>query len=206
MEAFANTSDASRALNNSILFYQNEPYYFKWYDGNTFTIYPVGNSDVSSKRVDYRSPDVSDKIPPLGYINLEPKANYITRDPVSERRAGLPTASLRQHDGKPLDYLAGGLYIWQQQALADMLMNKYPSLKEAMDMLSPERYLIAFHKHYAVGADKRIYHRDKFICQLQPNSITGKYEAVYNDDLRKPSLIMKRFNELFLETIRDIEA
>jgi hypothetical protein len=205
VEAFSNSTDASRALNKSIVFLKDKPVYATWYDGNMFKFYTVG-STAESVSMDYRHADIIDKIPTLGYVNTKPKAIYVVRniqEGGSVRSAGLPLRYLTDHTGRSV----GADYWYEKKELADMLTNKYPSLEEALGMLSPERYLIAFHKNYAVSHDKRIYHKDRLICSLGTNVITGKYDVSYHEDgIRKPSTIMKRFNDLFLETIRDIEA
>lgn len=204
MEAFSNSQDAGRALNKSIVFLREKPVYASWYEGNKFKFYTVGNT-MEQVTMDYRDADIIDKIPVLGYINLAPKAIYVVRN-VSEggsRSAGLPLRYVTDHTGRNI----GADYWYEKKELADMLTNKYPSLREALGMLTLDRYLIAFHKNYAVSFDKRIYHKDKLICTLGVNVITGKYDVAYHEDgMRKPSIIMKRFNDLFLETIRGIEA
>lgn len=205
MEAFSNSQDASRALNRSIVFLREKPVFAQWVDGNQFKFYTVGNTREAVV-MDYRHVDIIDKIPTLGYVNTKPKATFVVRNVQeggSVRSAGLPLRYLTDHTGRSV----GADYWYENKELADMLLNKYPSLKEALGKLSPERYLIAFHKHYAVSHDKRIYHKDRLICSLGTNVITGKYDVEYHEDgIRKPSIIMKRFSDLFLETIRDIEA
>jgi hypothetical protein len=74
--------------------------------------------------------------PPLGYMNFQKRALYLSRRPVRQQRQGLTndTLSIIGVTGRPtMDHNMNNLIT--SNGFVDMFANKYPSFKEAGDLL-----------------------------------------------------------------------
>ncbi len=199
MDAFYNNEDARRRLNGCILFYDGEPVFLQSYDGGTFCMYKLGKVVGGNYTlIKYTDPKLTDDIPRLGYVNRERQARYIMRHVIRDQRNGLPTEAIYSHDG---NFGSGGIY---SDDMANMLMNKYPSVSEAHANVTKNRWeSCAFSKSYAFDHELNILHCGRVIGRLIKSPFG--YEVEYSPYLKKLSFFMRNFGDRFNNEIRSLK-
>lgn len=208
-QAFESQRDVQRRLDDTICFYKNKPVWCAYVGGNMFQLFSFtpkgGANDALEQHVDYTDPDFSYTIPTIGYVNSDKRARYLKRVPLRNQRYGLPIDALRWSDQQNLadrNSIVGNDYV------AKMLMNDYPSLEEAMRLVSKgKRESCAFCKQYAVAyldGGFRLAYKGKYIADLVKNERCG-YEVVWLKDLAKPSFFMRHFGDRYYSILYTME-
>lgn len=95
----------------------------------------------------------------LGYVNRAGGAAYCTRMPLRMQKQGLSSENFTAKSPKN-DFNFNSFLMCP--GTKDMVLNKYPSLKEAQEMLKEKKSpLIAFHRDFAIALDEilgNLYH------------------------------------------------
>lgn len=111
---------------------------------------------------------------PLGYINTDHGASYLTRKPRRQTRAGLTTNNVTCLMPQWLRETGRADYIVRdaQRGLTNELIlqprdNNYPSLEVALSKSTRRESLFAYTRFFAVDMYRKIYYRNKEV---------GKYE------------------------------
>jgi hypothetical protein len=139
--------DVRQRLGGTVCRYKNKPVYI------IDTRYPhmvavqhLGDMGGDYEWIDYRTPDFDYKSPPLGYMNLQGKAYYLSRLPWRDiQKQGLTQEAI---ESKP-DLRRGW---FPSAALGKCILGEHPNLQEALEQIINQGHeSVAIHRHIAVG-------------------------------------------------------
>jgi hypothetical protein len=137
-KAYYQQSDAKMRLDGTVCLYDGKPVHVQVMDtkdmvricpiDKVYTLHPA-----QWEQVKYTDDKFSYKSPPLGYVNSNGKATYLTRIPDRKQRQGLTLDIITTRP----KMLPG--YSFEQsfytQGYIDCVLNKYPTLDEALALL-----------------------------------------------------------------------
>lgn len=201
-EAFFNDRDAQRRLDRTFCSYEGVPYYIRYYNKETVSLYKTDDMLNRFMQVEYTSNKFSYEPMTLGYLNQENLkiAYYLERDTTRDQRYGIPIAHLRS-DGFKIQIAKLNC-----KGTESMLLNKYPTLVEAKDMVIKEGWTSAgFHRNYALTNNLGILCRDVLIGKLVKDEFDQGYRVEYDHSLRRLSYYQRNFTNLFGTLLRDMK-
>lgn len=148
------------------LLIEGVPYYVCSFRDNIAECLDIGSQDYVN--IDFQK-IVSIKIPHVGYFNHRGCCGFVQRNPVRRFKHGLCRENTSA-DFHNLDNLEGekrdryrdtGQLInrFQSKSHYNMLMNIYPSLKDAVELLQDGGDCIAFDRQFAIDVDFNIYYK-----------------------------------------------
>lgn len=148
-EAYYNANDAYMRLNGTLCLYDGKPKYI--------TVDQLENGEVRAyemtpelkdyKKVDYRDKAFNYKPFPLGYLNYEGKAMYMTRKPSRNQTQGLVKHCVLFSHHEPYNR-----YGWfTSEAMENAILGKYPTYREALESVEVDgEGGMAFDRHFAI--------------------------------------------------------
>ncbi len=134
-DAYWDAHSVEMRLDETICLYQGKPVYVqvdrdRLGDGHTLKAYKLDGRMRNPTRVDYRTEDFDYRAFPLGYMNSDRNAYYLTRVPARQQKQGLERRQLR---GIPeLPHMEGWFY---GRDMEDCILGRYPSVPEALEKL-----------------------------------------------------------------------
>lgn len=109
----------------------------------------------------------------LGMINVEGSVVYASRLPVRRYKVGLAYENLivksldvEYPEGK--EHTVERVRGLQSTEIAEAMLNKYPTLKEALATVAKFGGAVAFDKQFAVDARRRVYYKTKRVGNVPP--------------------------------------
>ena len=120
--------------------------------------------------------------PPLGrigFVNEGTHCVYVTRQPVRRFQIGLNRGNIKLNsmpfdDRKTAERDYNLVYRMNTKAWAKALDNEYPSLAEALRIVTAHGGVVAFDKQFAVDSKRRIFHKTTEVGHIPPRMSTVK--------------------------------
>jgi len=115
----------------------------------------------------------------IGFVNEGTHCVYVTRQPVRRFQIGLNRGNIKLHsmpfeDRKAADRDYNIVYKMTSKGWAKALDNEYPSLAEALRIVTGHGGIVAFDKQFAVDAKRRIYYKTVEVGHIPPRMSTVK--------------------------------
>lgn len=156
--------DVRRRLVSSICRYQGKPVYVRTNVGPNIEIQSMDGVGTRSV-VPHTHPDFDYRSPPLGYMNLEKQAWYLTRQPDrNNARAGLSQDMLVCSNG---EYAPG----FATKEMGDCILANHPTYQEAIkNVLENDWESCAFHRHFSIvraGLGLGVHYRGRLVGLLE---------------------------------------
>lgn len=178
-EKLYSIDDKVRRLHNSICLYKGEPVYVlarhnfrgvPQLSEEGILVGPLGYVDVFNKNgwelVDYTSDDFSYDAFPLGYINIDGSAYYLSRMPFQQYTQGLTQNQLVVIGASTTGGSFPGRF-FSSKEMAACILGKYPSFEEALKSNDPE---VAFDRYFSLKAFSK-----RFIALMFQGRLVGYY-------------------------------
>lgn len=139
MYRYASLNDARQRLDGTVILLKGQPIYVSMMTSKT-TVEGVNLLDRNNVRL-----ELGPRPEPLrlGYINYQGRPRFVSRKPTRKVRQGLCPDNLLCSDVE-----IGRVYTSTE--FAEMLVNKYPSLNECVEILEREKKGVAFSRLFAL--------------------------------------------------------
>lgn len=163
--------DLEARLGGGVAFYDKEPVRVS-IEGGKIRLYSF--PEMAPLRYIVESDELFDiSAPRLGYVNYEREAIYVTRQPERRYKQTLTFGPLRF---TPSPEIYGG-DLFESKHFRKMLMNDYPSLNEAMTMLSSKYGSVAITRDLAIKRNQstgrlHLCIKGKTVGKLSPDTRT----------------------------------
>lgn len=195
---FATPEDVSRRLHHTVCLWKGEPVSVTYRHPNVTITHLNPKTYGHAEVVDYTSDDFDYKTMPLGYMNYNVGAYYLTRMPERRSNQGLNErcVDIVSHSQN----FIGGEIIFTE-AMYDCVMGKYPKLEKAIKDISgprPARESVAISRHVAIGRMRdrdrtfALYYRGRLVAHA-PMSKTPEF-TLFGE--RAYSIIIKEIQSL----------
>jgi hypothetical protein len=182
---YDNVEDASGKLLGTIIYYDDRPCIVKdvsytFLDSNMseqeiLLILSKGFTGRGTQTVNLSDPKLNYMRYNLGYANFPANAVWWYRVPYRQYRQGLRHDQVRYRTSKAFDI---GFNFNSNKHIEAMLMNRYPSITEAVEQVrQQEDLVVAFHKDVGVSWDK--LHKDVLI--EFKGQVVGCADAKFNN-------------------------
>lgn len=155
---YLNRNDIAMRLEGTFVFYKKVPYYVTLPENNIednagawkyINLSPVQNPRGKKIKVDHTDPLLDTSAPTLGFMNWDSKAYYAYRKPVRKQWQGLNSRAMGFAPMAP-----EGQW-WFSEAFEHMLLNKYPTVQEAIRQVEDlEVKSAAFDRRLAVEKNR----------------------------------------------------
>lgn len=173
--------DIPQKIGESIFRYKGFPYYCRDAGGNRLALYNLWNIQGEYvQMIDYQDKDFDFSSVPLGYVNVKDYVcvAYIMRTPVRKVKQGINNHNTKYYNLPGVKPCGGLNYVLFSKAFTDMVMDKYPSLEEAMTKLRKlqEPGGIAITRSIALSIDEqdiiKVYYKNQYVGWIQPGKFT----------------------------------
>ena len=141
--------DVRQRLGGTICRYKGKPVYIAdTRGGHQVYVQPLLPFSDNYELIDYRTPDFDYKSPPLGYMNFQDRAYYLSRLPWRDiQKQGLCQQAI---EFKPDALGRGGWF--PSEALAKCILGEHPNLQDALELIQTQGHeSVAIHRHIAIG-------------------------------------------------------
>lgn len=138
--------DLGMRLSHSLVMYDGRPFFISEVEGTTL----LGTDTLTGKAKSVGLPAPLLDIRPvlLGYVNGREHATYCSRMPHRRYKQGLNSANLLLQEGARIRDKTS---LIQSKAMAQCVLDKYPSLDEVYDEVSnAKRHSRAFHRYWSL--------------------------------------------------------
>jgi len=138
-------NDVNKRLVNTVCRFKDDPVYVLGSREHVLELYEMTTGRRFKQ--DYRVPEFDYRSPPLGYINVENRAFYLTRLPSrGNQRQGLCHSTVWCSDPgfRAQDYISS-------KELRLCILGQHPSLTNAVEMLENEYESVAISRHVAIN-------------------------------------------------------
>lgn len=148
--------------------------------------------------------------PPLariGFVNEGTHCVFVTRQPVRRFQVGLNRGNVKLHsmpftDRKAAERDYNLVYRMNTKGWAKALDNEYPTLAEALRIVTEHKGVVAFHKQFAVDSERRIYHKTTHVGSIPPRMSTTKRIVFEDQYTHLDTLVISNYDK----TTRTIAA
>lgn len=184
--------DLTMMYKHSIVLYQNKPVYVEHIAGN----YNMIVIDMlSQKKMYLQYHDDMFKAPTrrIGFVNVNGSVVYVSRMPVRRYKVGYNSENVVVNSidvAYPLNKSATREYVMYLRCreIAEAMLNRYPSFKEAMDIAKLFGGACAFDKQFAIDARGYVWYKTYLVGSYnfdtdKLSSINFKEEYQYLLDL-----------------------
>lgn len=174
--------DIHMRLNTTICMYEEEPYYVSTddgrSDGNNITIYKLDGLFRPTKTIDHRDDKFSDRSVPLGYMQYEDKAHYLSRMPQRMQNQAVTRASIV---GMPQGL---GARWFTSKAMRSCILGEHKTFKQAWKMIENGEFSsVPIHRYVALKLGRRdmeLHYKGRLVAQWNEN--LDYWEYLKSDD------------------------
>jgi len=161
-DKYETTEEVKFRLENTVVLYDGEPVYINRVEDGAelgevarvfFTKLPLDDRRETRKFLSSRKFDLAPF--PMGYMNYNKDAIFVTRSPIRQNRQGLCVHTVRTTtiDGGRADI--GFIRMISDQGFTDMVKGVYPSFPDAVDLMEEESYYsVALSRSIALKVDR----------------------------------------------------
>ena len=174
-------ADVRQKLESSVLLYKKKPVLFQKVNENLTEARIFDMMAQKEEVVPFDEKEFQPPVPRIGMINIAGSVVYAKRIPIRRNKLGLSNENLI------VELLENAVYPdkierardeirgLKSKALAETLLKKYPTLRQAFRKLSQFDGTIAFDKQFAVTSDQKLLYKHKVVG-------THDFENLYLND------------------------
>lgn len=168
-------NDINQKFVDSVVMFKKKPVYVKACNNKK----EIKFLDLLSQRVETAEFDDKLFLPPamrVGFVNLDGSVVYVSRLPMRRYSLGLTTETLRI-DHLPTFYPEGrGKCVEEFRKLtrielADALLNKYPTFRNALKLVRQFEGCVAFDKQFAVDSRMDLFYKANIVGKVRADKI-----------------------------------
>lgn len=184
-------ADVQQKLEGSILMYNKKPILFQKVDGNLRTCRIYDLMAQKEEIVEFDEKMFHPPIPRIGMVNIGGSVLYVKRSAIRRYKLGLCAENLLINDiyGVAYPERAEGLKReirgLRSKELAQSLLKKYPTLRQAFKRIRQFDGACAFDKQFAVTHDGSLIYKEQIVGSHDFDTISFK------DDFQHLSILVK---------------
>lgn len=176
--------DLRQMYKDSVVFHKNKPVYIEQIGGNG----DVAFLDIIAQRREILPFSIKNFVTPtrrIGMVNIMGGVVYAYRLPVRKYKVGISGENIRVSTldvdfprmgrSNPRTMVAG----LQCIEVGEALLNKYPTLNQALKMLGEMTYAVAFDKQFAIDRHRNIFYKTQRVGML-PEGKTKVDDIVFS--------------------------
>lgn len=164
--------DIQQKYVGSIVMMEKRPVLFKQISGD-YTCRVFDLMSQKEERVEFSMKKFLPPAPRIGMVNIGGSVVYAARNAVRRFKLGLSKENLSVQvldihypDGRPIDYIHQVLSL-ERRELGEAILNKYPTLREAVRRVSQFDGACAFDKQFAVDSHDAIFYKTNQVGVLE---------------------------------------
>lgn len=174
-------ADLAQKLNDTVCRYKSEPVYVR-VEKSKLHLFKIDSTGAALAVIKADDPDFDVAGPPLGYIQLGRKVQYLTRFPLRRTKQGLDVRAIRSKDlaGESLGLSKLNVF---SPSFKNMLQGEYPDLGDALKSLRADyaqnnrcNSEIAVTRNIAMSINEigviNVYYKNNLVGYIQPDKFT----------------------------------
>lgn len=167
----ASHEDLVTLFKNSVIRYKKEPVYVKDVpDRGTLIVHPLDGGKGKASYVDISDLELDFEPVPLGFVNHNKIAFFMSRTPSRQWCQGLsPKNVVTEAISKRRDAVVGDARALSQlttKSLVSCIKGEYPKLDRALELLEEKHESVAISRYFAIDQDFSIFHRTQEVGLL----------------------------------------
>jgi hypothetical protein len=193
---------------NSVVMYKNKPVYVKNVapDGEALCIDMLAQQEVF---IPFSIKEFTAPTRRIGFVNVQGTVVWMSRNPVRKYKVGFFRENMNAHvpDAAHAPNPGGRVEARERvrrlhvKEVADAIMGKYPTLKQAITRVDKYQGCVAFDKQFALNTDRRVLYRGRVVGALPygANTVDG---IVWAEGYNHLILLLEKNYEKTVRTIR----
>lgn len=171
--------DLNRDLRGCVVMYKNKPVYVTSIGRDGEVVYRELLSQQEG-RAPFTLKDFTNPIRRVGFVNVMGSVVYVSRVPHRKYYMGLATQNISVKLLGGVDYPQGGAYAKQRilslciPEIGEAIMDKYPSLAEAIKHTKKHGGAMAFDKQFAVSSTRIIFFKGEAVGMVDLAAKSGQ--------------------------------
>lgn len=173
----ASLDDLTTILHNTVIRYRKKPVFVKEVDGRELWLTSLENPKEKANPVSLSDLEIDFTPVPLGFVNFNKYAYYITRVPSRQYKQGLSTGNIAIEAVEENHDTIFGIQTLQNvcnKSLAACILGRYPCLEQAIKDVVEGAKSVAFSRQFAIDE-----HFDLLFKTERVGSVNGETGEVW---------------------------